>query len=342
MRQKSENLYGDVRGYLCKAIYKGQYEDGELLPPERKLAEELGVSRVTVRRALDLLEQERIISRVQGSGTRVSLYYGPRDGQMDIVTVVAPAQNEFFSRMIDAVQTRADAQDSLVLFQQKPAAVPLESCLYRIYSKGLRNLILWKEDMALSEDAVRKLKGLGMNIVLFDAVDGGPYVDAVWLDNAGTVRRLLTYMRRKGCKNTAYVSWDNLQIGSLKLREDTFRKYAPDGKVIPIPYEYHNRTERIPQELLRDALEQIEACDSILYAVGELGMVCEGILHDRGSSRPTAMIGMMQGAGELGIHVIEQDFPAMADQIFQRLAQQNSQDSGWAPKTCRVKGNTVV
>ena len=42
MRQKSENLYGDVRGYLCKAIYKGQYEDGELLPPERKLAEELG------------------------------------------------------------------------------------------------------------------------------------------------------------------------------------------------------------------------------------------------------------------------------------------------------------
>ena len=78
-------------------IYEDIYQDGELIPPERRLSEELGVSRVTVRRALKLLEEEHIIERIQGSGTRVALEYGAREGSMDIITLVAPAQNAFFS-----------------------------------------------------------------------------------------------------------------------------------------------------------------------------------------------------------------------------------------------------
>lgn len=42
------------------------------LPTERELAERFGVTRMTVRRALDRLEQERRVYRVQGAGTFVS------------------------------------------------------------------------------------------------------------------------------------------------------------------------------------------------------------------------------------------------------------------------------
>ena len=41
------------------------------MPPERVLAEELGVGRRSLRRALDVLEQEGRISRHQGRGTFV-------------------------------------------------------------------------------------------------------------------------------------------------------------------------------------------------------------------------------------------------------------------------------
>ena len=45
---------------------------GTRLPSEPKLAEELGVSRATVRDALRSLEQEGLVRRVHGSGTYVA------------------------------------------------------------------------------------------------------------------------------------------------------------------------------------------------------------------------------------------------------------------------------
>jgi DNA-binding FadR family transcriptional regulator len=47
-------------------------EDDSRMPPERTLALELGVGRRSLRRALDILEQEGHISRHQGRGTFVS------------------------------------------------------------------------------------------------------------------------------------------------------------------------------------------------------------------------------------------------------------------------------
>ena len=203
---EEQSLYRDVRTRICRMIYKDIYRDGENIPPERKLAEDLGVSRVTVRKALKLLEEEHIIERIQGSGTRVALEYGARTGNMDIITLVAPAQNAFFSRFIDAFQTTAEEMDSLVLFKQKSSRQSLEECLFRIYEKDLRNVVLWLEDMEISYEALRKLRGLGMNIVLFDSIRKNSYADAVCLDNRGAVRRLMECLQNVGCKRPVLVS----------------------------------------------------------------------------------------------------------------------------------------
>jgi GntR family transcriptional regulator len=53
-------------------IIKGRYRPFERFPSERALSETWGVSRVTMRRVLSILQEERLIFRRHGSGTFVS------------------------------------------------------------------------------------------------------------------------------------------------------------------------------------------------------------------------------------------------------------------------------
>ncbi|AUA08625.1 MULTISPECIES: GntR family transcriptional regulator [Streptomyces] len=57
---------------LVSQIRAGALSKDSRLPGETELAKQYGVSRMTVRQALDLLESERFVIRRQGSGTFVS------------------------------------------------------------------------------------------------------------------------------------------------------------------------------------------------------------------------------------------------------------------------------
>jgi GntR family transcriptional regulator len=64
-------LYLKVAHHLESRIADGTYPVGSLLPPEAHLAEELGVSRHTVRQAIARLKRGRRLSARKGVGTRV-------------------------------------------------------------------------------------------------------------------------------------------------------------------------------------------------------------------------------------------------------------------------------
>ena len=63
--------YLQLQERLRSAILAGEIVPGEALPSERELAESLGLSRMTVRRALGALVAQKLAERRQGSGTYV-------------------------------------------------------------------------------------------------------------------------------------------------------------------------------------------------------------------------------------------------------------------------------
>ncbi|MCB2100888.1 MAG: GntR family transcriptional regulator [Rhodobacterales bacterium] len=65
-------LYQQVRGILLGRITDGYWKPGEPLPAEPRIAEELGVSPGTVRKALDDLAAAKVVTRRQGRGTYVT------------------------------------------------------------------------------------------------------------------------------------------------------------------------------------------------------------------------------------------------------------------------------
>jgi GntR family transcriptional regulator len=65
-------LYFRLAARLRELIEQGQVATGRSLPPERELAQRLGVSRQTVRRVVEELAREGLLAVRQGSGTFVS------------------------------------------------------------------------------------------------------------------------------------------------------------------------------------------------------------------------------------------------------------------------------
>jgi len=64
-------LYLRIRGEVLRRIKEGVYRPGAMLPGGERLAGEFGVAPMTVRRALDSLQDEGYIVRRQGKGTFV-------------------------------------------------------------------------------------------------------------------------------------------------------------------------------------------------------------------------------------------------------------------------------
>ena len=63
--------YATVRAHLLDLI-RDRLEPHQRLPTERQLCADLGVSRLTVRRAVEQLAGEGVVYRIQGSGTYVA------------------------------------------------------------------------------------------------------------------------------------------------------------------------------------------------------------------------------------------------------------------------------
>lgn len=65
-------LYYQLQELLKEQIESGAWQPGERMPSEPELARRYGVSRVVVRQALAILEDDRQVTRVQGRGTFVA------------------------------------------------------------------------------------------------------------------------------------------------------------------------------------------------------------------------------------------------------------------------------
>ncbi|MFZ2515135.1 MAG: winged helix-turn-helix domain-containing protein, partial [Candidatus Lutibacillus vidarii] len=78
LRPTTGNAFETTFQQLATSIRLGVFADGEQLPPERELAERLGVSRVTLREAIAALrESGMVVTRRGRTGGTAVTYGGP-------------------------------------------------------------------------------------------------------------------------------------------------------------------------------------------------------------------------------------------------------------------------
>ena len=65
-------IYIQIHNRLRKAVEDGQWQVGDKIPSERELAIQFGVSRMTLRQAVQTLVEEGLLERRVGAGTYVA------------------------------------------------------------------------------------------------------------------------------------------------------------------------------------------------------------------------------------------------------------------------------
>ena len=131
---------------------------------------------------------------------------------LDMIVLVSPARNPFFSEFIGRFQAYAETKGTLVLYVEKPKSEGLEKSLYRLYKRGLRNAVVWLEDLQVDRKKLQRLRAIGMNLVFFDSDRGLPYADCVALNNERSVSTLYQALKEAGYKRIIYIGWDMMDI----------------------------------------------------------------------------------------------------------------------------------
>lgn len=334
---KMELRYLELKNDICRQIYMGVYGDGDYIPSERQLAAEYNVSRITVRKALELMEEEQLIRREVGNGTILQYRNWGNDAPLDILTLVAPSKNPFFSRFIAHFQQIAWEQGALLLYVEVPENTSLEDCLFRLFQRNIRNAVIWPDDQKLQKEKLLRLRSIGMNLVFFDTDDGFPFGDCVHLDNEKAINCLMKAAENT-CKKCVYVGWDKLDIANVRKREGTFRKCSPEGRVIHVPW---RRDRKIRKEDLESVLAQLSEPDNtmILCGTGEIGQQLAEFLWNRGiKPAKMAVVDAFEGAEKYSVCICEQDLRKMAYVIFEELKKQVRAGSLWQAECITVAG----
>lgn len=139
-------LFTAVRVEIENLIKQGVYPPGMQLPSEEALARQLGVSRVTLREALRVLEEDGVLSRRRGIGTFINESLPPivvyLERNLGISELLQSAEQE---RQVSDMNVSWEEADSFVAGRLRIAEGAPTMCVERIISTRGRPIVYTRD-----------------------------------------------------------------------------------------------------------------------------------------------------------------------------------------------------
>lgn len=337
------SLYLNLKDDIVSRILDGTYRVGGQLPTEQELCRTHGLSRVTVRKALEALKQDGLLTSVQGQGTLVSSRHGGYASSMDLIALIAPVHNPFFASFMAHFEHGAEANGSLVLFKQDfgGQAFANEALFDRLIRKNIRNVVFWPQSDNIDFGMLRRLRTVGMNMVFFDQPFDTDSADCVGIDNAHAVAALYEDLRRKTDKPVAFIGYEGLRIPSEIERERAFAEVSGGGDIHRIPW--GTDAEAATVGLLDRLLEETGSLPaSLLCCNGPIGIAAANFMTSRGLAG--TRIGVIDALPEMAryrLSAYRQPMQRLAEETYRRLVAQNELGESWQAGKFAIRGTIV-
>jgi GntR family transcriptional regulator, arabinose operon transcriptional repressor len=200
----------DITRILRERLESGQYGPGDFLPPERKLSQEFSVTRPTLRRALEPLVREGLLTQHAGLGTRVPVATAsaPKTSQpWKIIGLVLPdIANRFFAEITEAVEYAALQRGYQLLLCNSRHSPAIEDIhLRQLTATGVSGVILGHDPNREFPAGMRYLEEASIPAVFLFSSPQSALYDSVMLDETGGVEQVMRYLLSLGHTQVAFV-----------------------------------------------------------------------------------------------------------------------------------------
>ena len=172
------------------------------LPTEQELCKKYRVSRQTIRQALDVVEKEGLIKRVQGSGSFITGL--STDSSANIIGLLIFSEDEYiYPALIEDIRhTLYPEGFTLKVYNTFNNPDIEREILKTLLINPLRGLIIQGSKSALPSpnlDIIRELQGKGVNIIfLHNYYDGLKNITYIKDDNYGGAYSLVRHLHELG------------------------------------------------------------------------------------------------------------------------------------------------
>ena len=224
---------------LRERIKSGEFVLNGMIPTERELCEEYGISRITVIKALDILESEGMIERQQGRGSfvRENIESIQKDKNMDLSVgfVCSDITDHFIaSSLVGIAGVLAKNNISLLIFGSVETCDTEVQSIERALARGVNGIIVYPCGDFQNADFFQGLIARGVPIVMTDRFYPDLNVDYVIHDDWMGGFELTTHLIQKGHKKIAFAISDEVLPTSV---HDRLAGYKAALEKYGLPYD---------------------------------------------------------------------------------------------------------
>jgi DNA-binding LacI/PurR family transcriptional regulator len=239
LNTKTHPYYKQIYDYLLEAISSGALNPGDRLPSEKELCDTFGVSRITSKKALELLAEEGLISRMPGKGSFVGRSMEPKAANQNsraIGLIISDFNDAFGTQLLYAIEETCTALGyHLILKRARDSAAEEARALQCLTSENAAGILMLPVHGEYYNEEILKQIVNKRPLVFVDRKMKGLPVPSVSTDNAAVAQTGVEYLLQLGHRNIAFYSGPIEHISTVEDRWNGFIKALSDSGVIMDP-----------------------------------------------------------------------------------------------------------
>ncbi len=222
--------YYQIYTSLMDRIRSGEFPPGMALPAERQIADDYGVARLTVVKALDLLERENLIERQQGRGNFVLAPAEPAPSETNTIAFLTSGMSHphIFSIQTGISQIALEHQCQLQVISTDMNSDINTEYLKMSINNGVRGLIVYPRVGQDNATVYEELLNHDIPIVMVDRYIPELKTDVVVFDDENAAYQLTCALIAKGHQRIAVLPGAEMGVTSVWDRLAGYRRALED------------------------------------------------------------------------------------------------------------------